>query len=178
MQNYFSKVSLLKTPGKRAAYSDRTAYLMAEMSRLAYFRFEGGRNITEILGSLKNLTSDTKKIAEFEAIIKSSLVPDSAETGKALLEEILIRQEFELVGEPFCCDETDAQAFLCRNKKEKFAVLSFRGTELNLKDIKADIKAKLITIEVAKRPSKCTVVISNNFYQSEPRSRLVSKAQN
>lgn len=55
---------------------------MAEMSRLAYFRFEGGRNITEILGSLKNLTSDTKKIAEFEAIIKSSLVPDSAETGK------------------------------------------------------------------------------------------------
>lgn len=70
---------------------------------------------------------------------------------KALLEEILNKQEFELVGEPFCSDETDAQAFLCRNKKEKFAVLSFRGTELNLKDIKADIKANLIAIEVGKK---------------------------
>ena len=53
MVNYFASTALLKTPGKRAAYSDRTAYLMAEMSRLAYFKFEGGNNITEILDSVK-----------------------------------------------------------------------------------------------------------------------------
>ena len=34
MQSYFSNAELLKTPGKRAAYSDRTTYMMAEMSRL------------------------------------------------------------------------------------------------------------------------------------------------
>ena len=79
MQSYFSNAELLKTPGKRAAYSDRTAYMMAEMSRLAYFRFEGGQNITEILESIKKLTSDSSKLAGVEAILKASLVPDSEE---------------------------------------------------------------------------------------------------
>ena len=32
---------LLKPPVGRAAYSDRIAWLMAEMSRLAYLKFEG-----------------------------------------------------------------------------------------------------------------------------------------
>jgi triacylglycerol lipase len=75
MQSYFSNSKLLKTPGKRAAYSDRTAYMMAEMSRLAYFRFEGGRNITEILESLKKLISSKADLVEIETILKSSLVP-------------------------------------------------------------------------------------------------------
>jgi triacylglycerol lipase len=74
MQSYFSNSNLLKTPGKRAAYSDRTAYMMAEMSRLAYFRFEGGRNIAEILESLKKLTSSKTELLGVEAILKSSLV--------------------------------------------------------------------------------------------------------
>lgn len=151
MQNYFSNANLLKTPGKRAAYSDRTAYMMAEMSRLAYFRFEGGRNITEILASLEKLSSDKNKLAEIEAIVKSSLVPDSADAGKIMLEDILAHQGFELVGDPFCNNETGAQAFLCRNTKEKFAVLAFRGTEPNLKDIKADIKANLTPVEIGNK---------------------------
>lgn len=37
---YFEHESLLKPPIARAAYSDRTAWLMAEMSRLAYAKFE------------------------------------------------------------------------------------------------------------------------------------------
>ncbi len=82
MQNYFSHAELLKTPGKRAAYSDRTAYMMAEMSRLAYFRFEGVQNITEILESIKELTSDNSKLARLENILKTSLIPTSEETGK------------------------------------------------------------------------------------------------
>ncbi len=36
--NYFANEALLDSPTKRAAYSDRTSYLMAEMSRLAYFK--------------------------------------------------------------------------------------------------------------------------------------------
>ena len=82
MQSYFSNAELLKTPGKRAAYSDRTAYMMAEMSRLAYFRFEGVQNITEILESIKELTSDNSKLARLENILKTSLIPTSEETGK------------------------------------------------------------------------------------------------
>ena len=40
MKNYFEYTKLLSPPIKRAAYSDRTAWLMAEMSRLAYLMFE------------------------------------------------------------------------------------------------------------------------------------------
>ncbi len=40
MKNYFKYTELLFPPIKRAAYSDRTAWLMAEMSRLAYLIFE------------------------------------------------------------------------------------------------------------------------------------------
>ncbi len=147
MKTYFANAKLLKTPGKRAAYSDRTAYMMAEMSRLAYFRFEGGRNIGEILDSIKKVTSGGVNIAGIEAILKSSLVPDSEETGKELLGSILKPQNYELI-ETFNDPETDAQAFICRNTAEKFAVLAFRGTEPNLKDIKADIKANLVETQV------------------------------
>ena len=42
MSDYCSHPALLQSPTKRAAYSDRTSYVMAEMARLAYFRFEGG----------------------------------------------------------------------------------------------------------------------------------------
>ena len=147
MQSYFSNAALLKTPGKRAAYSDRTAYMMAEMSRLAYFRFEGGRNITEILESIKELTSDSSKLAGIEAILKASLVPDSEVTGKELLGDILKPQGYELVG-TFNNPETGAQAFICRHMTENFAILAFRGTEPNLKDIKADVKANLVETTV------------------------------
>jgi len=45
MYNYFANEALLESPVKRAAYSDRTSYLMAEMSRLAYFIFQKAGNL-------------------------------------------------------------------------------------------------------------------------------------
>jgi len=40
--SYFSHPELFIPPIRRAAYSDRTAWLMAEMSKLAYLKFENG----------------------------------------------------------------------------------------------------------------------------------------
>lgn len=147
MDNYFSNTGLLKTPGKRAAYSDRTAYLMAEMSRLAYFRFEGGSNIAEILESVKALLPENANLLAVTAIIKSSMVPTSSTVGRKLLGEILKPHGFEVV-QVFNDSQTGAQAFICKHTEEKFAVLSFRGTELSLKDIKADVKAKLQEVTI------------------------------
>jgi hypothetical protein len=44
---YFQHKELLNPPVKRAAYSDRTAWLMAEMSRIAYLKFEEKINVLE-----------------------------------------------------------------------------------------------------------------------------------
>ena len=40
---YFAAPALLSQPPPRPAYSDRMAYVLAEMSDLAYYRFEGQR---------------------------------------------------------------------------------------------------------------------------------------
>ncbi len=45
---YFKYKELLEPPVKRAAYSDRTAWLMAEMSRLAYMKFEENPDLREV----------------------------------------------------------------------------------------------------------------------------------
>ena len=48
MGDYFNTPqALLKLPTTRAAYSDRTAWVMSEMSALAYLKFEGGHSITQ-----------------------------------------------------------------------------------------------------------------------------------
>ncbi len=44
----FDEKSLLAAPVRRAAYSDRTAWLMAAMSELAYFKFEGGEDFVSL----------------------------------------------------------------------------------------------------------------------------------
>lgn len=50
MKKYFKYTELLLPPIKRAAYSDRTAWLMAEMSQLAYLIFE--KDDTELKSAL------------------------------------------------------------------------------------------------------------------------------
>ncbi len=44
---YFQHKELLSPPVRRAAYSDRTAWLMAEMSRIAYLKFEEDLSVLE-----------------------------------------------------------------------------------------------------------------------------------
>ncbi len=52
MKKYFQHKELLAPPVRRAAYSDRTAWLMAEMSRLAYVKFED--NADELKAALSD----------------------------------------------------------------------------------------------------------------------------
>jgi len=61
---YFDNKSLLKPPVSRAAYSDRTAWLMAEMARLAYFKFEGSIDIDDVAATLTK-ESDPKSIKKY-----------------------------------------------------------------------------------------------------------------
>ncbi len=146
MHNYFENEALLESPTKRAAYSDRTSYLMAEMSRLAYFKFEGGNNVDEIITQVRGLLPRNQKLAALEALIKSQVSNSSAAESEAILKEILKQSGFTLI-ETFCDPGTDAQAFLCMRPSQGVAILAFRGTEPSLKDIKADIKARLVAVK-------------------------------
>ena len=146
MCKYFDQTKLLGIPVKRAAYSDRICYLMAEMSRLAYFRFEGGSNVAEITDKIKELLPGHKNLEAVVALIKSQTLLSSEAESKACLLGILEQIGFSLV-KTFSDSGTGAQAFLCKSSSRCIAVLAFRGTEPSLKDIRADIKARLVSVD-------------------------------
>ena len=151
MRKYFENSELLDTPVKRAAFSDRTSYVMAEMSRLAYFRFEGGYNISEITKKIKSLVPELKSQKRIIDLVNSLGVIESEDKSKKVLSEILKLSGFNLV-DTFSNPSTGAQAFLCIQPKYQMAILSFRGTEASLKDIKTDVKARLETVDCTGKP--------------------------
>lgn len=124
----------VEPPTRRAAYSDRTAWLMAEMSRLAYLKFE----LQE--PDLKALAEEIVGIGDTESIekrLKALLENRWNSERKKELEDKLGEIGFELI-RPF--DRNGTQAFLAR--KSNVVVLAFRGTEVTqMADIKADLNA-------------------------------------
>ncbi len=151
MRDYFDNSRLLQTPVKRAAFSDRTSYVMAEMSRLAYFKFEGGHNVSEIAEEVKALVPDSANRARLMDLIKTLGVRTKAEESRKVLSEILHQKGFALI-ETFSNPSTGAQAFLCTQPDHGLAILAFRGTEPNLRDIKTDVKARLATVDSNGKP--------------------------
>lgn len=123
-------------PSYRQAYSDRTAWVMACLSELAYVKFN------PFILTEKRKEFLTKNILESfdnkKEILKciSSLGYDHKEEYEQLEKEIKILG-MEIV-ETFDCNGT--QAILV--SYDDYIVLAFRGTEsTSIKDIKADAKA-------------------------------------
>ncbi len=56
LERIFDDKTLLNAPVRRAAYSDRTAWLMAAMSQLAYYKFEGEQSLKELAVELSRLS--------------------------------------------------------------------------------------------------------------------------
>ena len=139
-----------KIPSYRQAYSDRTAWVMACLSELAYIKFNPlfshQQQKTVFLKSILKLVGENSK---------SSLIKLIASVGydhnreKVKLKNELGTLKITLL-ETFDCDGT--QAILVAN--DTFIALAFRGTEADakdlvasLKDIKSDMKAKITQCE-------------------------------
>lgn len=150
MPTYFSETGLLDPPAERAAFSDRQAYLCAELSRLAYFKFEGGHSLEQAIELARNIFEDSEKLKLFEAGLKNVLAgePGTEPDGETLLRKILYGGRFELVG---TLNQNGTQGFVCTRSvslpsggKKTTAFLVFRGTEpTEFADIKSDIRARL-----------------------------------
>lgn len=143
LQNHFDAESLLSPPIKRAAYSDRTAWLMAEMSRLAYDKFEGGITLEKLAKDLAATNDKNQTIKILKAHLESVNQLETKARGDLATE--LTKANFKLHN---TYNEGGTQAFLAQldNKNEPMLVLAFRGTEMNATDIKADLKVNLVKI--------------------------------
>ena len=73
MSTYFSATELLSPPTERAAFSDRQAYVCAELSKLAYFKFEGGHTLDQILEIAEKVIDDDSKFKILEAQLRHVL---------------------------------------------------------------------------------------------------------
>ena len=140
-----------RAPVKRAAYSDRTAWLMAVLSELAYTRFDQDDDslILSLARELAELT-DSKQIAErlrglaamFGAVGGASPADDNK-----LLRECLAAGGFELKGVLFDAG-TDTQGYVAVRRPEGgpgMAVLAFRGTQ-QVKDWMTNLDAATMPV--------------------------------
>ena len=132
---FFSDTKLLSPPLARPAYSDRMAYVLAEMSDLAYYRFESGSDIVD-KGVKTVLSLDLAKegdIREFLEQFSTNLLSGRGLSRRSL-EKILSNSGFALLD---TIDVNETQGFVCKRDADgepPYLVLAFRGTEKNVSD--------------------------------------------
>ncbi len=169
MSTYFTAKELLAPPTERAAFSDRQAYVCAELSKLAYFRFEGGHSLDQAMEVARALFKDDNRLKAFEEQLKLILTgaPGSEPDGERVLRAILEGAGFEFVA---AFSKEGTQGFICTRDtplgsgtQKKIAFLVFRGTEPSeFADIKADLRARLRAITLGQE----TLEIHSGFLEA------------
>jgi len=139
---YFTGMERLPgLPIGRAAYSDRMAYIGAELSRLVYQPFTPQRQLSAVLHKLGGADSDAERariLREWSAELLSGRQPVDED-----IRNILIEHQFEPLQ---FYDNEETQALLAKladNKGRSILILVFRGTEMKLADFVTDLKAEL-----------------------------------
>ena len=145
-----TRFSALKPPAKRAAYSDRTAWLMAILSELAYSRFD-----EENRSALLALAGELAELSDRDAIAGKlrdfgKLVSAPTDSGNEVLRSVLEIGGFELRG-VLLDDATDTQGFVAVRHPDDgpgMAVVSFRGTQ-QVRDWMTNLKAHKMAVRDA-----------------------------
>lgn len=139
---YFSDENLLSPPMTRPAYSDRMAYVLSEMSDLAYYQFEGQGDLFKN-ATQKALTLNLTTEVEIQAFLEDFSTKLTAERNLSLdfFKKLLEKSGFVLLD---IIDVAETQAFVCKRvvtNEPPYIVLAFRGTEKNTSDWLTDVRA-------------------------------------
>lgn len=151
----FDNHDLLSAPVRRAAYSDRTAWLMACMSELAYWPHEGGENwedvVIDLVIAARGKTTNGKNRDDAVSDVRNrvaqflSTMGESEENNRQALIDSLKEAGFELDG---TYNTGETQAFMCHREGTAddggMRILAFRGTEQKVADFKSDLRAALV----------------------------------
>jgi len=139
---YLADQKLLTPPMKRPAYSDRMAYVLAELSSLAYLKFEEpGRVIVEATKDVaKHSTWEESEIGKRLEKFANDLLIKGVDSEE-FLRKHLKKAQFELLG---TVNVSETQAFVCKRVAEKeqpYVVVAYRGTEKKVSDWLTDARA-------------------------------------
>ena len=141
LETDFERIATCKPPVRRAAYSDRTAWLMAVLAELAYTRFdeEDDAALVNLAEELAGL-GDPSEVADRLKAFKASL-GHAARNGNETLRQVLAAGGFDLRG-VLLDAATDTQGFVAAHRTANgfdMAVVSFRGTQ-QVKDWMTNLK--------------------------------------
>ena len=138
---YFTDKKLLSPPLTRPAYSDRMAYVLAEMSDLAYYQFEGQSDFID--DAVEHaLALKLSSGAEVRAFLDKFSTDSMSERRVSLkfLKKILANSGFSLLD---IINVAETQGFVCKRIAENeppYLVLAFRGTEKKVSDWLTDAR--------------------------------------
>ena len=132
------------TPSYRKAYSDRTAWLMACLSELAYIRFNPPMLTNKHMKFIQNNILKSLRKKKKATMLKWLALLDYDHNK----EQVELEENVKILGmniiEMFDCNGTQAILVSYGN----FIVLAFRGTEaMSIKDIRIDLDAKTTQCE-------------------------------
>ncbi len=171
----FKTLGTMKVPVKRAAYSDRTAWIMAILAELAYTPFDEESNqlILDLAEELAKLT-DQQKIADKLSGLQKTLAglnpapANEADRNKALKAALAVGG-FQLAGGKVLHNvATDTQGFVaCRRdtKGTGMAVICFRGTK-QVRDWMTNLKIKPVEIRDPRRPGAILGTMHEGFHDA------------
>ena len=153
----YSDDILLDPPTQRAAYSDRTAWLMAAMSWLAYLPFDKRAGTAQIREIAQGLSGETDIEAIIAALNKVAS-PGEGEAGRVKLETKLGDVGFKLIKtiDVSIGMRVDTQAYIAHidtasaesEGRSDMLVLAFRGTQpTRIADLRTDIEATMTTVD-------------------------------
>ncbi len=149
--DHFTHPALLRLPQRPLGYSNRIAYLMAELAYLAYFEFEKSSSI--IPDAVKRLVAVKTDLntERAEGFVKK-LVDDSlSHGGRAELASVLEKNHLKLLE---TINRGPLQAFICKNIRPgqaPFLVVSFRGSEEKVNDWLTNFRAIPTVIDGKKK---------------------------
>ena len=138
---YFTEAELLTPPLVRPAYSDRMAYVLAEMSDLAYYQFEGEGGFIEdaVQAALERNLTEGQDIRQLLDQFSTDLM-----SGRRLsldaFGNVLANSGFSLVD---VINIRETQGFVCKRNvadEPPYLVLAFRGTEKTISDWLTDAR--------------------------------------
>ncbi len=140
---HFRKLAEMSVPAKRAAYSDRMAWMMALLAEIVYMRFDEESDdvlmsmAEELVGLAAGKDADAEAIKDRLQELAVTLAGVGRRNEDAKNEKLtaaLAAGGFSLVGgTPIHIPETDTQAMVIRRDATEtepaFVVLCFRGTQ-------------------------------------------------
>ena len=140
-QTYLDDEKLLSPPLRRPAYSDRMAYVLAELSDLAYYQFEGANGfINDAIEQAKRIDlTDESNIREFLDGFSAEMMSGHRLSLNAF-SGILERSGFSLLG---TINVGETQGFVSKRTvpgEPPYVVLAFRGTEKKISDWLTDLR--------------------------------------